>query len=66
MTDPGLETERIDIASYVFGSNKSLASQVGSRGETYWARWKLMLISEQAKDLVGSLVWVEKSFYRTI
>ena len=26
-TDPGLETERLDIASFVFGSNKSLASQ---------------------------------------
>ena len=56
----------MDIASFVFDSNKSLASQVGSRGETYWARWKLMLISEQAKDLVGSLVWVEQSFHGTI
>ena len=25
-TDPGLETERLDIASFVVGSNKSLAS----------------------------------------
>ena len=27
--DPGLETERLDIASFVIGSNKSLASQSG-------------------------------------
>ena len=27
LTDPGLETERVDIASFVVGSNKSLASQ---------------------------------------
>ena len=26
-TDPGLETERLDIASFVFGSDKSLASK---------------------------------------
>ena len=27
-TDPGLETERLDIASFVVGSKKSLTSQI--------------------------------------
>ena len=43
----------LDIASFVVGSNKSLTSR--SRflvGEIYSARWKLMLISDQAKVLV--------------
>ena len=41
----------MDIASFVVGSKKSLAPKVGSRGEIYPARWKLMLISDQAKDV---------------
>ena len=43
--------ERLDIVSFVVGSNKSLASQ--SRflgGEIYSVRWKLMLISDQVKN----------------
>ena len=45
--------EKLDIASFLVGSNKSLASQsIGSRVEIYSARWKFMLISDQAKHLV--------------
>ena len=51
-TDPRLETERLDIGSFVVGSNKSLASQVGARGKVYPARWKLIMNSNQAKDLL--------------
>ena len=49
--------EKLDIASFLVGSNKSLASQsIGSRVEIYSARWKFMLISDQAKDLVKNCV----------
>ena len=37
----------------VVGSYKSLASQIGSRDKIYSARWKLMLISDKAKELFG-------------
>ena len=48
--------ERLDIASFVVGSNKSWPHKVGSRVEMYSARWKFMLISDQAKDLVKNCV----------
>ena len=50
-TDPGFEKERLDIANFAVGSKTSLAHKRGSRGEIYSARWKLMLISDQAKDV---------------
>ena len=58
--------ERLDIVSFVVGSSKFLAShKVGSRVEIYSARWKLMLISDQAKDLV-KIVWkAEAAFHYT-
>ena len=31
--------------------------RVGSRGEIYSARWKLMLISDQVKDFKLKIVW---------
>ena len=48
----------MDIASFLVGSNKSLASQsrFKARVEIYSARWKFMLISDQAKDLVKNCV----------
>ena len=51
---PGSRRKAWIFASFVFGSNKSLASQssIGFRDEIYSARWKLMLILDQAKDLV--------------
>ena len=51
-TDPELQTERLDIASFAVGSKSLWPHKVGSRGEIYSARLKLMLISDQAKDLV--------------
>ena len=48
--------ERLDIASFVVGSNKSWPHKVGCRVEMYSARWKFMLISDQAKDLVKNCV----------
>ena len=54
-TVPGLETERLDIASFVAGSNKSLPQKVGSRVETY-SRMKFMLVSDKPKDLVKNCV----------
>ena len=36
--------------------------KVGSRDEIYSARWKLPLISDQAKDLVKKLIW-RRGFY---
>ena len=46
------ETERFDIASFVIGSNKSLASQVGYGGEIAEMELKLMLNSGQ-RDFYG-------------
>ena len=41
------ETERLDIASFVVGSNKSLASHVGYGGEIGEMELKFDLISDQ-------------------
>ena len=53
------ETERLDIASFVVGSNKSLASQVGygggGGGEIGEMELKLMLNSGQ-RDFYG-VIW---------
>ena len=51
-TDLGLETERHHIASFDVGGDESLASEVLCRSQIYSARAKLMLISDQARDLV--------------
>ena len=40
------------IASFDVGGDKSLASKVAFRSQNYSARAKLMLISDQARDLV--------------
>ena len=42
----------MDIASFFVGSKN-----LGFRGEIYSMRWKLLLISDQAKDLVKN--WFE-------
>ena len=50
-TDLGLETKRHHIASFDVGGDESLASEVLCRSQIYSARAKLMLISDQARDL---------------
>ena len=48
--------DKIRISKYkrkVFDKDTHL---IGSRVEIYWARWKFMLISDQAKDLVKNCV----------
>ena len=52
------------ILRSLFLAVTSLCPQkVGSRDEIYWAKWKLMLISDQAKDLVKNCVEGEGSMY---
>ena len=51
-TDLGLETERHHIASFDVGGDESLAAKVVCRSQIYSAWAKLMLISDQARDLV--------------
>ena len=41
----------MDIASFVVGRKRHWPDKVGSTGEIYPAGWKLMLISNQAKDV---------------
>ena len=49
---PGLR-RKLGITSFLLLEVKSFwPHKVGFRGEIYSARWKLMLISDQAKDLV--------------
>ena len=51
-TDLWRETEKLlDITSFVVAVKSLWPHKVGARGEIYSARWKLMLISDQAKDL---------------
>ena len=41
--------EGLDISSFVFGSTSLRPPKVSSKDEIYSARWKLRLISDQAK-----------------
>ena len=41
--------EGLDIPSFVFGSTSLRPPKVSSKDEIYSARWKLRLISDQAK-----------------
>ena len=41
--------EGLDIPSFVFGSTSVRPPKVSSKDEIYSARWKLRLISDQAK-----------------
>ena len=73
--------EGLDIPSFVFGSTSLRPPKVSSKDEIYSARWKLRLISDQAKGggsmspfhrwftsriLNKSTVCVEKRFNVTI
>ena len=51
-------TESCSRACYFFsvGSKNLWPHKVGSRVENYSARWKFMLISDQAKDFVKNCV----------
>ena len=56
MTDPGLETEGWIMRALLLAVTSLWPHKVGSRVEIYSARWKFMLISDQAKGLVKNCV----------
>ena len=49
---PGLRRKDWILRTLLLAETRLWPHKVGSRGEIYSARWKLMLISDQAKDLV--------------
>ena len=51
----GLRRKDWILRAVVLAVTSLCPHKVGSRDEIYWAKWKLMLISDQAKDLVKKL-----------
>ena len=49
---PGLRRKHWILRALLLAAKSLWLQKVGSRGQIYLARWKLMLISDQAKDLV--------------
>ena len=53
---PGLRRKEWILRALLLAVTSLWPDKVGCRVEIYWARWKFMLISEQAKDLVKNCV----------
>ena len=59
----GLRRKDWILRAVVLAVTSLCPHKVGSRDEIYWAKWKLMLISDQAKDLVKNFVEGGGSMY---